>query len=77
VAGQEVLNLKSQVRDGRLFCPPDDEHRTDAYIPPMGDENHAPHLASLPNGDLLCVWFGGSAEGASDISIAASRLPAE
>jgi predicted neuraminidase len=77
MAGKVVLDLKTQVRDGTLFHPPDDEYRTDSYIPPMGNENHAPGLASLPNGDLLCVWFAGSAEGASDISIAMSRLPAE
>ena len=30
----------------------------------------------LPNGDLACVWFGGSQEGKSDISIYFSRLQA-
>jgi predicted neuraminidase len=30
---------------------------------------------ALKNGDLACAWFGGSQEGAADISIYMSRLP--
>jgi predicted neuraminidase len=71
-----VLDLKAQVAGGALFHPPDDAGRVDAYIPSLGDEDHAPSLTALPNGDLLCVWFAGSAEGAGDVSIGMARLPA-
>ena len=30
---------------------------------------HSSCLAALPNGSLLCVWFGGSREGAADTEI--------
>ncbi|MGY4691674.1 sialidase family protein [Salibacterium sp. K-3] len=43
-------------------------------IPSLFPHNHASNLLSLSNGDLLCVWFGGSREGKSDISILCSRL---
>lgn len=70
-----ILNLPDLVKDGVLFRPHDDRHRVEAYLSPMGCENHAPNLLALPNGDLLCVWFAGSQEGISDVSIAMSRLP--
>lgn len=37
-------------------------------------QNHAANLMPLANGDLACVWFGGTQEGMSDISIYFSRL---
>jgi len=30
---------------------------------------HASTLAQLPNGDVICAWFGGTAEGADDVNI--------
>jgi predicted neuraminidase len=33
----------------------------------MGHENHAANLGLLPDGDLLCAWFAGSAEGTGDM----------
>jgi predicted neuraminidase len=72
----QVMDLKAQVAGGALFHPPDDAGRVDAYIPSLGDEDHAPSLTLLPGGDLLCVWFAGSAEGAGDVSIGMARLPA-
>jgi predicted neuraminidase len=71
-----VLDLKRQVAGGVLFHPPDDGGRVEAYIPSLGDEDHAPSLALLADGDLLCVWFAGSAEGAGDVRIGMARLPA-
>jgi predicted neuraminidase len=64
------------VTDGRLFRSPADGGRIEAYIPPMGQENHAANMVELPNGDLLCVWFAGTGEGIGDVNIAMSRLPA-
>lgn len=72
---KQVLDLRSMVVDGVLFRSPTDGHRIEAYIPPMGHENHASNMVELPNGDLLCVWFAGSIEGTSDVNIAMSRLP--
>jgi predicted neuraminidase len=37
---------------------------------------HASTIVELPNGDLLAAWFGGTAEGASDVAIWASRRTA-
>lgn len=42
-------------------------------IPSLFEHNHASNILPLSNGDLLCVWFGGSREGKSDISIQCSR----
>lgn len=45
-----------------------------AMLPSPCPQNHASNLLALPNGDLLCTWFGGSQEGMADISIYLSRL---
>ncbi|KAF2112226.1 BNR repeat-like domain-containing protein [Lophiotrema nucula] len=44
------------------------------YIPASTVQVHASNLLQLPNGDLLCAWFGGSQEGISDICVHISRL---
>lgn len=46
----------------------------EADIPAICVQNHAANLMPLPNGDLACVWFGGTQEGVPDISIYFSRL---
>ncbi|KAL3486447.1 BNR repeat-like domain-containing protein [Aspergillus germanicus] len=48
----------------------------EAYLLPATVQCHASNLLRLPNGDLLCVWFGGNMEGKPDISIYFSRLAA-
>ena len=45
-----------------------------AYLPVVFPSSHASNLLFLPNGDLLCTWFSGSAEGQSDVAIVLSRL---
>ncbi len=70
-----MLNLKDLVLHGELYVPPDDARRVEAFIPSMGQENHAANMVELTNGDLLCTWFAGSREGASDIKVAVARLP--
>ncbi|KAL4819932.1 BNR repeat-like domain-containing protein [Aspergillus spinulosporus] len=47
----------------------------EAYLRPATVQCHASNLLRLPNGDLLCAWFGGNMEGKPDISIYLSRLP--
>jgi predicted neuraminidase len=53
-----------------------DAERREAYLPTPCVQNHAANLHALPNGDLLCVWFGGTQEGIPDVSIYLSRLAA-
>lgn len=48
--------------------------RSEALLPSPKIQNHAAFLAPLPNGGLICAWFGGTLEGKSDISIHASIL---
>lgn len=48
--------------------------RAESFLPSPCVQNHAANLAVLANGDLACVWFGGTQEGRSDISIYFSRL---
>jgi predicted neuraminidase len=36
---------------------------------------HASSVLELENGDLLCVWYGGSSESASDVKVWFSRKP--
>ncbi|KAH8682894.1 glycosyl hydrolase BNR repeat-containing protein [Tricladium varicosporioides] len=50
--------------------------RSESYLPTTTTQSHASSLLLLPSGDLLCAWFGGKQEGIPDISIYASRLPA-
>jgi predicted neuraminidase len=45
-----------------------------AFLPSPVVQNHAAFLDHLPDGRLVCAWFGGTLEGASDISIYASIL---
>jgi predicted neuraminidase len=53
---------------------PDDPARIAADLPAPCVQSHAANLAVLPDGDLGCVWFGGTQEGVADISIYFSRL---
>jgi predicted neuraminidase len=43
-------------------------------LPAPGVQSHAANLATLPDGHLGCVWFGGTQEGLSDICVWFSRL---
>jgi predicted neuraminidase len=70
----QILDIGLLVKDGQLFRPDTDRDRIESYLPPMGRENHGSNLMELPNGDLLCVWFGGDKEGAQNVSIALPRL---
>lgn len=55
---------------------PDDAQRLVADIPSACVQAHAANLMVLADGTLACVWFGGSMEGRSDISVYLSRLDA-
>lgn len=45
-----------------------------AILPAETIQNHAAFLTRLPDGALVCAWFGGTLEGKSDISVYASIL---
>ena len=52
---------------------PNEPGREEALLPSPCVQNHAAFLAPTPDG-LQCLWFGGSLEGKSDISIWRSTL---
>lgn len=60
--------------DGILRPDPDLPDLMAAMIPSPCVQNHAANLHQLPDGDVACVWFGGTQEGIPDISIWFSRL---
>jgi len=72
----KVIDLAKLVGSGQCYLHHELD-RIEGLIPSPAPSNHAPHLAELDNGDLLCVWFGGSDEGAGDIKIYLSRLDAD
>lgn len=43
--------------------------RLEAYLPSPMVQNHAAFMERLEDGTLACLWFGGTLEGKSDISI--------
>jgi len=59
---------------GALRRHPDDSTREVADLPSLCVQAHAANLMVLQDGTLGCVWFGGSMEGRSDISVYMSRL---
>ena len=60
--------------DGVLRPDATDPRRTNAYLATPTVQSHASILATLPDGDLGMVWFGGTQEGVGDISIWFARL---
>jgi predicted neuraminidase len=64
----------SSATRGRLQAHPDDPTREVADLPSLCVQAHAANLMELRDGTLGCVWFGGSMEGRSDISVYMSRL---
>lgn len=62
------------VRDGIISQHPRDERVETAMLPSSCPQNHAANLLPLPDGSLMCVWFGGTQEGVADISVWGSRL---
>ncbi|KAL2831420.1 BNR repeat-like domain-containing protein [Aspergillus cavernicola] len=70
VTQEHLLSL----RDGTLRAESRPYSYQEAYLRPATVQCHASNLLRLPNGDLLCAWFGGNMEGKPDISIYLSRL---
>lgn len=67
-----ILYPKELIKGGALYSIND--KMVEANIPTNQPSNHGSSLLELQNGDLLCVWFAGSDEGAGDIKIFLSRL---
>lgn len=64
------------VKPGEIVRSADDPGLYETMIPSPCVQNHAANLMPFANGDLGCVWFGGTQEGMADISIYFSRLAA-
>ncbi|MPY48973.1 sialidase family protein [Streptomyces acidicola] len=62
------------VADGVLRPHPGRPGRAEAHLAAPAVQNHAANLTVLPGGALGCVWFAGTLEGVSDISVWFSRL---
>ncbi|WP_342320737.1 exo-alpha-sialidase [Kosakonia sp. BYX6] len=62
------------IRDGVLRPQSQDARVITAMLPSPCPQNHAANILPLPDGTLMCVWFGGSQEGVADISVWSSRL---
>ena len=58
--------------DGRLVAYADG--RVEAFLPSPMVQNHAAFIERLDDGTLACLWFGGTLEGKSDISIYGTTL---
>jgi len=69
-----IIRLNDMLLGGALFADHGADDHVMAYIPTRFSSNHASSLTETEGGDILCVWFAGLTEGASDISIAFSRL---
>ena len=51
---------------------------SESWVTPPGHtaSAHSSAICALPSGDLLAVWYGGTREGAADVALFTSRLPA-
>lgn len=63
-------------RDGVVRAQAEDNGVITAMLPSACPQNHAANILPLPDGSLMCVWFGGTQEGVADISVWGSRLEA-
>lgn len=71
---EDKLENAATGRPGCLAEAAGDAQRLECDIPSLCVQAHAANLMPLANGDLGCVWFGGSQEGVADISVYFSRL---
>jgi len=66
--------VTNMAHPGELYHSLEGVGKLEAMLPSICVQNHAANIMPLANGDLLCVWFGGTQEGIADISIYMSRL---
>ncbi|MEM0654290.1 exo-alpha-sialidase [Klebsiella huaxiensis] len=68
------MSVVTAIRDG-MICQHEQDARVEtAMLPSSCPQNHAANLLPLPDGSLMCVWFGGTQEGVADISVWGSRM---
>ncbi len=60
-----------------VSLPESSPYFAESWVNPLQHtpSSHCSVISSLPSGDLMAVWYGGSREGASDVAIYTSRLP--
>lgn len=68
-----ALDLVQRLQWGRLLRTPLDLGVW-ALLEPAGQQNHAPQLCWLADGQLACVWMAGGQEGTAGMHIVWSRL---
>ncbi|MFT4112787.1 sialidase family protein [Silvibacterium sp.] len=68
------LPFSSQAQQFDGVMRPASAGYSEAWLPTVAKSSHAANLIELRNGDILCFWFSGSAEGSSDVAIVVSRL---
>src|SRR2546430_15236422 len=66
--------LLAQANSDATFRPNKELGTREAMLPALFSSSHAANLLVLKNGDVLCTWFSGSAEGESNVGIVLSRL---
>ena len=66
--------ITADLQDGK-YRPSSLAGVEEAYLTPIFASSHAANLLELKNGDLMCVWFSGTAEGSSDVATMLARLP--
>jgi hypothetical protein len=59
---------------GQLEPGDGDLAKLEAYWPLSCVQNHAANTVPVQNGDLACMWFGGTQEGLPDVSICGSKI---
>jgi predicted neuraminidase len=69
-----TLGVPPTEERGNVARAAGDPARLEAFLPSPCVQNHAANVMPLRNGDIGCVWFGGTQEGMADISIYFSRL---
>lgn len=62
------------MNNSKLHVHSEDSSRLVADLESLCVQAHAANLMTLHDGTLACVWFGGSMEGKSDISVFMSKL---
>lgn len=65
----------SPIRADGIIRPSSLKGAETAYLPELFSMSHASNSIALRNGDLLCFYFSGKVEGASNVAIVMSRLP--
>jgi predicted neuraminidase len=78
-SGAAPAGLHPPTRGAALIAPGESTPlRRESWVTPSqhAASVHSSAICTLPSGDLLAVWYGGSREGAADVALFTARLPA-